>query len=90
MNGTVVARGRVERVSGVGGGPGRGLGGAWCVWWGGVAWEGGDGLFMMPSPINRAEVMTQIVLPLHGVTPVDSRPLLPDTLGIGRGEHSVL
>jgi len=51
---------------------------------------GGGGLFMMPSPINTAEVMTQIVLPLHTVTPVDLRPLMLDTLAGGRGEFSAL
>lgn len=66
----------------------RGSGGNWGGGWV-AAGGGGAGLFMMPSPINTAEVMTQIVLPLHGVTPVDLRPLLLDTLGGGRGKHSV-
>ena len=84
MNGTAAAvvvvrwRERGEEREG-GGGTGAGAGG-----------EGGAGLFMMPSPINTAEVMTQIVLPLHGVTPVDLRPSLLDTHGVGRGKHSVL
>lgn len=69
---------REEREQG-GGGTGAGVG-----WWCGA----GGGLFMMPSPINTAEVMTQIVFPLHGVTPVDLWPSL-DTLGSGRGKHSV-
>lgn len=64
-------------------------GGGWVVAGGGVEGLGGIGLFMMPSPINTAEVMTQIVFPLHGVTPADSWPSL-DTLGGGRGRHSVL
>ncbi|XP_054910636.1 forkhead box protein P2 isoform X2 [Poeciliopsis prolifica] len=34
---------------------------------------------MMLSPINTAEVMTQIVLPLHTVTPVELRASLRDT-----------
>lgn len=49
----------------------------------------GGGLFMMPSPINTAKVMTQIVLPLHTVTPVDLGPLQLDTLGGGRAKYSV-
>jgi len=53
-----------------------------------AAGGGGGGLFMMPSPINTAEVMTQIVLPLHGVTPVDARPLLLDTRGGGIGREA--
>lgn len=44
---------------------------------------------MMPSPINTAKVMTQIVLPLHTVTPVDLGPLQLDTLGGGRAKYSV-
>ncbi|TNN73653.1 hypothetical protein EYF80_016033 [Liparis tanakae] len=32
--------------------------------------------------------MTQIVLPLHGVTPVDARPLLLDTPRRQRGKRS--
>lgn len=55
-----------------------------------VVW-GGGGLFMMLSPINTAEVMTQIVLPLHTVTPVELRASLRDTLAAGgRGEFSVV
>lgn len=75
MNGTVVVRWRErERKRRGERGSGGNWGGGWVV--GGV---GGTGLFMMPSPINTAEVMTQIVLPLHAVSPADSRPLLLDT-----------
>lgn len=71
-----------------------GAGGSWGGGWveaagGGCGGGGGIGLFMMPSPINTAEVMTQIVFPLYGVTPVDLWPSL-DTLGGGRCKHSVL
>lgn len=77
-----VVRWRERRGSRGGTGAGAGVGG-------GGGGGGGGGLFMMPSPINTAEVMTQIVFPLHGVTSIDSRPL-PDVLGGGRGEHSAL
>lgn len=77
-----------ERGEGAGGSRGggwvaAGSGGSWGVGGGGV------GLFMMPSPINTAEVMTQIVFPLYGVTPVDLWPW-QHTLGGGGGERSVL
>lgn len=68
--------------------------GAGAGWWlavvvVAVGGGGGVGLFMMPSPINTAEVMTQIVFPLYGVTPVDLWPW-QHTLRGGRGERSVL
>lgn len=69
-----------------GGGAGAGAGCRLAVV---VVGVGGVGLFMMPSPINTAEVMTQIVFPLYGVTPVDLWPW-QHTLGGCRGERSVL
>lgn len=72
-------RGERAREQEVGGTTGAGRWWRWRCWWWWWGGGGGGGLFMMLSPINTAEVMTQIVLPLHTVTPVELRALLRDT-----------